>query len=115
MGCTQVEINMPEGYKKKVNVCKTSYLPRNVKGATNKRDLILINEYLDDLGIKDPELYVWIHERRHMQHPEKGEYKIRLESDEEYYQRTGEKINTAGDYLRYANSMRGPRISSGFD
>jgi len=106
MRCIQTEIPMPGGYKRRVDVCRTSSLPYNVKGATNKRDLILINEYLEDLNVSDPDLYVWIHERNHMQHPEKGEFKIRRMSDKEYYQKTGERINTALDYLNYLNSSR---------
>jgi len=114
MQCEKVEIEMPEGYKKEVIECEDVDLPRNIKGKTNKIDLILIGEYLEDLkeiGISRPKLYVRIHERYHMKHPEKGEYEIREMSDKEYYRLTGESVDTTAylsvgeDYSRYANSL----------
>jgi len=54
MRCKQVELVMPEGHKKDVTVCDKVKLPTHIKGATNKTDLILINEYLSDLGIPNP-------------------------------------------------------------
>jgi len=114
MQCEKVEIEMPEGYKKEVIECEDVDLPRNIKGETNKIDLIFIGKYLEDLkeiGISRPKMYVRIHERYHMKHPEKGEYEIREMSDKEYYRLTGERVDTITylssreDYPRYAENL----------
>ena len=116
MECRQVEIDMPEGYKKGVTVCDdVGFLPPNIKGVTNKRNLILISRYLHDLGIPNPKLYVWIHERNHVRHPEKTEYEIREISDKEYYNRTGIRINTTNDYLFYEKVHKSFNRRSVFD
>jgi len=104
MECRQIELEMPEGYKKDVTVCKDVDLPSHIKGATNKEDIILISKYLSDLDVPDPELYVWIHEFNHMLYPEKTEYEIRRISDKEYKMRTGIEIDTTS-YFSYANHL----------
>jgi hypothetical protein len=114
MQCEKVEIEMPEGYKKEVIECEDVDLPRNIKGETNKIDLILIGKYLEDLkeiGISRPKLFVRIYERYHMKHPEKDEYEIREMTDKEYYRLTGEKVDTTAylssgeEYSRYTNKL----------
>lgn len=108
MKCRPVEIEMPEGYTKEVTECnEVRDMPKNLKGvAVYDRDLILINEDLEDLkklGISNPELYVSIHEKEHFKHPYltgiRGEYKIRKISDKKYEMETGERIDTAIPYL----------------
>ena len=111
MRCEQVELKMPEGYKRDVTVCYGVKLPRNVKGATNKTNLVLINEYeyLEDLrklGIRYPLLYVKIHEFNHIRNSEKSEYEIREMSDKDYEDATGEKINTTIGFPDYRNYIK---------
>jgi len=109
MKCKQVELEMPEGHTKDVTVCKTGLLPSYIKGLTNKTDLVLINKYLGDLrelGISHPELYVDIHELNHIKFPEESEYEIRVRSDKEYKEVTGEKINTSVGFLGYTNYVK---------
>jgi len=105
MECKQVEVEMPEGYKKDINVCTGIPMPRNIKGMTNKEDLIVISNYLDDLGISDPELYVFIHELNHIRHPEKSEYEIRKMSDRDYRMITGEETDTTC-YFSFLNYIK---------
>lgn len=111
MNCTDIELNMPEGYKKDVTVCRDVDMPPYIKGATNGDDLILISGYLDDLHVSDPDLYVMIHETNHIYYPDKSEYEIRVISDRDYYRLTGERINTVKylsngeDYKRYRECL----------
>lgn len=108
MYCVPVEIEMPDGYKRNVDLCRDADLPRNIKGVTNKKDKILISKYLDDLydlGISEPETYVLIHEANHILHPEMSEYQIRKKSDVDYKAITGEKIDTAG-YFRFVEQVK---------
>lgn len=111
MDCEEIQLGMPGGYKKDVTVCRNVDMPPNIKGATNCDDLILINSYLDDLPVSDPDLYVTIHEANHIYYPDKGEYEIRVISDRDYYRLTGEKINTVRylsngeEYERYAERL----------
>jgi hypothetical protein len=114
MDCEEIELKMPEGYKKDVTVCRNVDMPPNIKGATNGDDLILISSYLDDLPVSDPDLYVMIHEANHIYYPDKSEYEIRVLSDKDYHRLTGEKIDTTRylsngeEYVRYAErSIRG--------
>ena len=112
MKCKEVELEMPEGYKRDVTVCDDVKLPTHIKGATNKTNLILISEYLDDLGIPYPELYVWIHESNHVKYPRKSEYEIRRMSDREYERKTGIKIDTTS-YFNYIKNLK--NLQLGFD
>jgi hypothetical protein len=108
MECVPIELEMPDGYKRNVDVCRDAKLPRNIKGTTNKKDKILISRYLDDLhelGISDPERYVLIHECFHILHPEKSEYEIRRLADKEYEWQTGEKIDTT-TYFNFLEHIR---------
>ncbi len=111
MKCEEIELDMPGGYKKDVTVCRDVNLPPNIKGVTNGDDLILINRYLSDLGVSDPELYVMIHEANHIYYPRKSEYEIRVISDRDYHRLTRENINTVDylltneDYKKYADNL----------
>lgn len=108
MECRQIELEMPEGYTRNVDVCTDANLPNNIKGMTDKRNKIFINKYLDDLhnlGISDPETYVLIHECFHIIYPEKSEHEIRVMADEEYEWQKGEKIDTTG-YFSFLDNIK---------
>ena len=96
-----------EGEVLSIDVLRAPLQP-SIKGVTDKRRYIIINEYLDDLrdmGISDPELMVKIHELYHVIHPKDGEYQTRKNADDEYGSITGEEVDTAGEYEKWIEGM----------